>query len=677
MGTSRDARTSTSTRNDVGNGGRILTEKVLEAARKGSTVELKLISNTFESSIHFISVQAVEAILCNLKADAVPKLEQQNLSSNLNRYSDPKFRRQFVALTGVATIQSQPDGINVRGLQPLLRNSWPDVFPWIQFFFHPPSDTKLPGARGFEEAISRLLLGALNTFLAVQEQSTSRFVSQTPGAARIAIQLWIREGLSVDPAKSAQPDSLARTSSLVVLLALGDEPTIKILDEVVEGAGAEGDQFSKRLPVILQKYMKFAFDAGGELAQVPEVVSILVKLTTSHHSHPLPKAFLSQGMVPFIVKYIASLAAKLFSEGYPKAASPLNSIFLHCFQYICYTFYATDGVQNASQAIDAGLLEAFIAWSPTLPFLSAKEQDHILDLFSDSIMPLLVYLPVLFASISAIDRVEAQNTSQGLFQKGTRDAKNRWSTLVEIVKKRDKLSLALAALTLHDVLHPRDERKLVCDNCYKPNKISAYKTCAGCKYVCYCSKACQIQGWKEGGHREQCKLLRGQGDVLSNKELVGRPGKSASPRQVDTFIRNLAHLEALENIGALRTMARKQLPHVHIEDVGIEVDFRQFPVVFNVFARTECIRAREAHERGVVEESNANFSPFSREYHGEKMRRSTRDVVQFDIGIRRGRQRYRCSHGVNKFWELSDQDVLKFNTHLDDFKKLESLLDAL
>jgi hypothetical protein len=44
-----------------------------------------------------------------------------------------------------------------------------------------------------------------------------------------------------------------------------------------------------------------------------------------------------------------------------------------------------------------------------------------------------------------------------------------------------------------------------CDGCGKPGAPSK---CAGCLRVAYCSKSCQVQHWKKGGHKRECKQLK-------------------------------------------------------------------------------------------------------------------------------------------------------------------------
>ncbi|KLO13747.1 hypothetical protein SCHPADRAFT_344691 [Schizopora paradoxa] len=552
----------------------------------------------------------------------------------------------------------------------------------MQFLFNiyspSKSDPNLQALVEGKDPISVLLLGVFNAFLGVQKAYSANLVTETPGAVRLATQLWIREGL--DGSKLMQPKSLTKVALLVFQVVLGDKPTSKALDEVIEGADAEGEPVSKRLPSLLQSYMRFTLDFGGDLANVTEVIEALVRMTSSNHSHPVSQAFVSQGMVPFVVKLITSLDATLPHERSLENAPLLNPMFFHGFQYICNSFYASASVQHVVQAIDAGFLEVFVAWGIALPSLTAKEHDHVLHLFSDSLIPLLVYLPVLSASERALKRIDEQSTTQEPFHKSTEKAKDMWLKFVWTVEKRFKLSLA--SMTINDVVNPRSKRTFMCDNCCKSYPYSTLKACAACGLVSYCSKACQTQHWKEKGHRERCKSLRGDANVVSYKNLLNKSGKSASPRQVVTFICDLARSEALEHMDALVALAKEQLPDVAMEDVGVEVNYGEFPSTFKVFARNECIQARQALSKGVTEEINNDFPPESREFVGEMLRRSKKDQVQFNIVIRRGpgRRMYQCSIGVAKFWDRQYMERRKLDLNGqpgEELQKLESLLSSL
>ncbi len=41
-----------------------------------------------------------------------------------------------------------------------------------------------------------------------------------------------------------------------------------------------------------------------------------------------------------------------------------------------------------------------------------------------------------------------------------------------------------------------------------------FNVCSNCRHTKYCSKDCQIHHWKEGGHKEECKILQQEKDKL-------------------------------------------------------------------------------------------------------------------------------------------------------------------
>lgn len=49
--------------------------------------------------------------------------------------------------------------------------------------------------------------------------------------------------------------------------------------------------------------------------------------------------------------------------------------------------------------------------------------------------------------------------------------------------------------------------KLICANCFAPGTRSHrlnLRNCSQCKKVAYCNRACQLNHWKHGGHKQEC-----------------------------------------------------------------------------------------------------------------------------------------------------------------------------
>jgi hypothetical protein len=52
------------------------------------------------------------------------------------------------------------------------------------------------------------------------------------------------------------------------------------------------------------------------------------------------------------------------------------------------------------------------------------------------------------------------------------------------------------------------ELTLMLEKCLKVETTTIFRLCSGCHTVYYCSKACQQRDWKDGRHRDHCKLVR-------------------------------------------------------------------------------------------------------------------------------------------------------------------------
>lgn len=50
-----------------------------------------------------------------------------------------------------------------------------------------------------------------------------------------------------------------------------------------------------------------------------------------------------------------------------------------------------------------------------------------------------------------------------------------------------------------------------CESC--GTSKTGLSKCTGCGKVRYCSKACQVKGWSEGGHKSDCKIFKAVNDI--------------------------------------------------------------------------------------------------------------------------------------------------------------------
>ena len=83
-----------------------------------------------------------------------------------------------------------------------------------------------------------------------------------------------------------------------------------------------------------------------------------------------------------------------------------------------------------------------------------------------------------------------------------------------------------------------------CEGCEQNSP--AYKVCAKCKAVFYCSRECQINDWKKGGHKDNCNPIYNYDIDLSDNIYTESP---FSHCQIDNFLNielgNKIHSEIL------------------------------------------------------------------------------------------------------------------------------------
>ncbi|KLO06775.1 hypothetical protein SCHPADRAFT_910047 [Schizopora paradoxa] len=627
----------------------VLSKQVLAGAKRGSLEELMQVSKTLVSSEDNFTAQLLDVILCHFQSN-VPT----NLDSSAN-FTNGHVKKCINALMALHLLFICEDAVVASDIKILLRASWRGVFGWMQFFYdtsvaNPVEIQKLTGATA---SVLDMLIGVFLLFLVAQKECQMKFVTQTPGVARLATRLWIEkefigdesQGSTVSASNCSKSIIAPSDASRLLFLTVNEERDDKVLDEVVEAARTAAKGLS--IPEILRNRTKLALRGGREyIKSVGGFFQLMGRLTVFHPSHSLRLAFVESEMVPFVVKSLGELAAKVSVNDCLDSNLYVAGCVTYGFQFICYMFNTTLGTQWVLQAINAGFLEVFIAWSPMFPFFPAEEREDILSLLRKYFMPFLVYSPVLLAA-----EVGSQRLRDNI-ERSTEDAKLAWGLLTRTVSKR-------AAIGKVAWGGQANKHRFVCDNCCKVDDASTFKRCAGCQGALYCSKACQAKAWKERGHREQCKQLKAQGISLTERSH-GVP----MYKQVDAILRDIARCEAFENLEELRAMAQEQLPDVHIDDVGVEVEFDVFPPNFRVFARPECVRARQARDQGVDIPTDVRSSCEPRDFAGDKLWRTNKDLTLFIVKIRRGEGCLSHPYGITKFWDGMSGDDVAFDRKL-------------
>ncbi|KAJ7673200.1 hypothetical protein DFH06DRAFT_57820 [Mycena polygramma] len=190
------------------------------------------------------------------------------------------------------------------------------------------------------------------------------------------------------------------------------------------------------------------------------------------------------------------------------------------------------------EALKAGLLRLLVDCATRF----ASYVGHNLKFLLEKLMTHgLVYYHVVVRMKKAVAKL-AHTSSTTEFK--ALDIYKQWTALTDLVEKR-------RAILKEARLSP------ACDNIECGEMQTApCRRCSGCETFYYCSQACQVFDWKQGGHRENCALYR----TVSLSELSGLLG--VRERQ---FLRALVQRDYQDNI---RSVCEKQVAAIAGDHTG-------------------------------------------------------------------------------------------------------------
>ena len=79
-----------------------------------------------------------------------------------------------------------------------------------------------------------------------------------------------------------------------------------------------------------------------------------------------------------------------------------------------------------------------------------------------------------------------------------------------------------------------------CGSCGRPeDQGEKFFHCARCKAVSYCSKACQVNHWKRGGHKQECAALQAQEPAKPGKSLTTKGAAAEEPESSQAAVKSV------------------------------------------------------------------------------------------------------------------------------------------
>ncbi|TFK64485.1 hypothetical protein BDN72DRAFT_861320 [Pluteus cervinus] len=281
------------------------------------------------------------------------------------------------------------------------------------------------------------------------------------------------------------------------------------------------------------------------------------------------EAFLAEGAVAVFVKFLIRIAS-LANEHYPDhvdRAPNFKCLLLYPVMFLHECLEATDGFKPIVQALDAGLLTAFVECSPLYAELEDGEYAVISTIITKIIPKYLAYIVVLQKVETTLKGLE--RTERFCSLRRTR----AWEDFKTFARLTGERTLVM------EFSRTKQKSSAICNNlqCTKRDVRNNFRKCAGCGNMLYCSKECQITHWKEA-HKKSCaskvdKTLREEIPLLPPRDL----------HYMQTLNIRVAQKSLLE----LKALAATEFPLTPLDDLMVFIDYSVVPPTFSLVVRSE------------------------------------------------------------------------------------------
>ncbi|TFY52004.1 hypothetical protein EVG20_g10745 [Dentipellis fragilis] len=551
--------------------------KVIGAAREGDLISLKFIA-TFVLDIPDLQTEEVlEILLSHLSEPKAIQMSRTSTPCTLARVLAKRAHTAMSALGQFGAFLGPTAKVNLL----CLAKGWTGVLRWMSFFYE--KHKKLPvRADRTEQRENSLHMVAYALYAITQDSSTVKStIPATPGVVALATRLW----LSGDPGLSDNPPYFPVPACTAALCHVLETVGVTMLDEVISMAGGAGTIAETALGR-LRSTLEFS-------TLNPQYVEIHIRLLFSltaerEETSTVRHALIEKGCIKFLIRVLLRLSTMPLQ---------LDTVMAVSGALICVAnlIEAGDAVTDLRLAVQEGMLQAFANLSPSFPRLHETPYGVIFTMVSRMVPKYLIYRSVLLVVQSAMSRM----TQEDRAKVAASPMRDSWDFMDRLVAERLEVNEMVSGGTrvpANVVVHcdyVRARLSLPCHLVHVNAVVheralkSAFKTCSQCHAVYYCSKECQVAGWRKS-HKTECQ---------SNKqELTGK----IMQRKDRLFLSHLLDHGLCRNQPHLRRLAAQNFPGMPLANIGVTVDYTYLPEDYSVFVTDEHNRSREG-EAATVE----------------------------------------------------------------------------
>ncbi|KAJ7490685.1 hypothetical protein FB451DRAFT_1079464 [Mycena latifolia] len=515
-------------------------KQALENARRGYIPDLKDLANFWQEVPELLSLGILDVFFHHLDAD-----KAFTVPSEANERS-PTAECAFYSLVGLCKAGDYllPDAPYHH--DPAVLKAWPGIFKWSVFFFTTrvtsTATRPIEGRRTAMDAIAAVW------YCLTRADGLREAIAATRGTVEIATKLWLLDDAipHSGPQFTNAPCLAAALDAILV-----DRPAV---DRALAVAGGKPD-------ALVKPAMARARAAIGHAPLNPAEIAVCLDLL-GHLSrgwdHPLRYAHLQAGAIPLCTRAAGTLAGALNAGRSPG----LLDGAVAAFGYLANCLESTEGFTWVVQSVAADLLCAFADCSPHFARLDEEDRDMVCSLLHTTLPKYLVYRSVVQAVDDGMRRLGALQQKRV----SVSVAKKVWADFRRLAEER-------AMVVLHAVAVKG--KAATCDNvkCQKVDAKNTFRKCGACSTTLYCSKECQGVAWKEGGHKDMCKL----------KQRERLEGKSQAISKSDSaFFHHLATRDARHHLPLLRRLARAEHPALRLCELIMRVDYTAVPPTYSV-----------------------------------------------------------------------------------------------
>ncbi|KAA1473183.1 hypothetical protein DENSPDRAFT_822468 [Dentipellis sp. KUC8613] len=529
-------------------------KQTIKAAQQGNIVSIKVIANNIQAMPQLQTKEVLEMILSHLSEAKALDPSKPAAPRSPAALSAERAFAAIMALGNFGPFLMPPNN----ALLDLIAKGWPGIWKWIKFFYAVNTN---PRAGSPEQRRNSLEMVAYALYSLTHDDAIQATITATPGVIALATLLWLAE----DPNPGAQPTMLPIPVCAAALHHILFNASQATVNEVVKVAGGKSSIVAEtaltRLRNALARPML-------DPAHIHAHINVLVTLTRPR-KHAVRRAVLRRGGIGLVTRALVRITAM------PLQGPNLDAVIAG-FGFISNLIEAGEGIRYVRQAVREGLLQAFVNVAPSFARLDEEAREFILALVSDTLPRYLVYRSVVLVVDDAMRKLETPEIRAKIEKSPVCDS---WFKTKKLAAERLMIKWS------HDTMKVEAAH---CDYCRKQGQKETFRNCSACHVTRYCSKECQVAGWKSG-HREECKLKKEEQLVLED---------DAIQKEDRLFHHHLAIRDARHHVPLLRRLAAQELPDVPLAKVGVSIDYTQVPEKYGVFALEGHDLSKEAKEDG-------------------------------------------------------------------------------